>query len=108
MTNDDSQSTTFAERPTTPPTIQPDRRYFLNMTGVSAAEISEYETIGFVVLRKRVDPVLVQKARDAVTKKVQDTRKTVREDRIFVTVCEEKDWPSQCQTLYEAIEVGIR
>ena len=78
------------------------------MTEISATEVSEYETIGFVILRKRVDPTLVRKAREAVVERVRDTCKTVREDRIFVTVYEETNWPPECQTLYEVIEVGIR
>ncbi|KAH0545331.1 hypothetical protein FGG08_000630 [Glutinoglossum americanum] len=99
-----------SDLPKAPPPHQlfkSDQRYFLNMAEISAAEISEYETTGFVVLRKRVDPILVQKARDAITGRVQDARKNGTEDRLFVTVYEGGDWPPECKTLYDAVEKSV-
>jgi hypothetical protein len=93
--------------PRTPP-VKSSHRYVLdNMAEISDAEISEYETTGFVVLKKRVDPVLVREARGTVAEKVQETCRTWRNDRIFVTVCENPNWPPECQTLYEAVEASI-
>jgi hypothetical protein len=77
------------------------------MAEISAAELSKYQDIGFVVLKKRVDPVLVQGARGAIAEKLQETCKTWRSDRVYVTVYESMDWPSECQTLCEAIEASI-
>jgi hypothetical protein len=100
-------------KPRTAPSVSSSHPYVLNkMTEISAtelsdAELSEYKDIGFVVLKKRVDPVLVRAARIAVAKKVQDACKTWRNDTIFETVYENTNWPSECETLYRAVEVSI-
>jgi hypothetical protein len=79
------------------PPVKPSHQYALNnMAEISAAELFQYKDIGFVVLRKRVDGTLVQKARDAVAVGIEDTRKTIKENSIFTTVCEDKNWPSEC------------
>src|SRR5437773_5690666 len=102
MTNDGHQSGSA------PNCSRPVNWCFLNnMTEISTDEISEYENIGFVVLRKRIDHTLVQKARDAIAMRIEDTRKTVKENSIFATVCEDKNWPSECQALFDVIEVGV-
>ncbi|KAH0559357.1 hypothetical protein GP486_004125 [Trichoglossum hirsutum] len=85
-----------------------DRRYLsTDMASISAAEKSEYETAGFVVLRERIDPQLIREVRDAVAERVEEARKTKLEDKIFKRVCEEKNWPTECQTLYGAIEKSV-
>ena len=78
------------------------------MTEISTAELSEYEDIGFVVLKKRVDPLLVRAARAAVAKKVQDACKAWRDDTIYETMYNSTNWPPECETLYRAVEVSSR
>jgi len=96
--------------PRAPPPLQPFVSVQQNsiMTEISTAEISEYENNGFVVLRKRIDHLHIQKARDVVTTKIEDTRKTNKEGSFFATVCEDKNWPSECQALFDIIEVGVQ
>ncbi|KAI9765336.1 MAG: hypothetical protein M1839_005521 [Geoglossum umbratile] len=77
------------------------------MTDIPAAEISEYENVGFVVLRGRVDRVLVQKARDAITEKVKEAQETPMDNMIFATIYWRGDWPPECQTLCEAVEKSV-
>ncbi|KAH0542470.1 hypothetical protein FGG08_003141 [Glutinoglossum americanum] len=76
------------------------------MAGVSTAEISEYEDIGFIVLKKRIDPILVRSARDAVAKRAGEARKTMANDKIHVSIYGAKSWPSECQILFEAVEIN--
>ena len=77
------------------------------MAGISAAETSEFSTIGFIVLRKQIDISLVRRARDAIAREIEDMHKTAKGNAVFATVSDDKNWPSDCQTLFEAIEVGI-
>ncbi|KAI9773380.1 MAG: hypothetical protein M1840_007595 [Geoglossum simile] len=74
------------------------------MTKTSATEISEYQTVGFVVLRKRIDHTLVRMARITVAERMEAMRKTEKGNDVFATVYEDKDWPHECKTLFEAIE----
>ena len=49
----------------------------------------------------------MRRARDAIAREIEDTRKTAKGNAVFATVSDDKNWPSDCQTLFEAIEVGI-
>lgn len=74
---------------------------------ITTAEISEYEKSGFVVLRQRIDRTLVKEARVAVALGMDEARKINMENNAFITAYEDKNWPSECQALFEAIEVGV-
>ena len=48
----------------------------------------------------------MRRARDAIAREIEDTHKTAKGNAVFATVSDDKNWPSDCQTLFEAIEVG--
>ena len=66
------------------------------MAGISAAETSEFSTIGFIVLRKQIDISLVRRARDAIAREIEDMHKTTKGNMVFATVSDDKNWPSNC------------
>jgi len=65
------------------------------------------EGTSYTILRKRVDPELVRRARKALTKTLKDRRESVEEDVVFVNIFEKfEDWPDECKALLAEIKVS--
>ena len=61
----------------------------------------------YTILRKRMDPELVQRARKALAKILEDRRQSVEEDMVFANIFKKfEDWPDECKTLLAEIKVS--
>ncbi len=78
-----------------------------NATTAFSNSCAIWTRISYTILRKRVDPVLVQRARKTLAKTLEDRRQSVEEDVVFVNIFKKFEvWPDECKTLLAEIRVS--
>jgi len=62
----------------------------------------------YIILRKQVNPELVQRARKALSETLEEKRRSVEKETIFVNIFESyEDWPEACKLLLVEIKRAL-